>query len=55
MLVEADASSGSFGTRTFVVNDFVGDDLEGTWRLVVIDVAAPDKGTLKSWSLEVTR
>ena len=54
VLVEADASSGSFGTRSFVVPDFVGEDGEGTWRLVVIDEAKNDVGTLRCWSLEIT-
>lgn len=54
LLVEADASSGPFGNRTFVVNDFNGEDAQGTWRLVVSDLAASDVGTLQGWSLEVT-
>lgn len=54
-LVEADASSGPFGTQSFVVSDFVGDEAAGTWRLVVIDEARGDAGTLQGWSLEVAR
>lgn len=54
-LVQADGSSGPFGTRTFPVADFAGQDAAGTWRLVMIDEAAGDVGTLLGWSLEVAR
>ncbi len=54
VLVEADASSGSFGSRTFVVDDFVGEEAQGTWRLTVVDEAQSDAGTLEGWSLEIT-
>jgi subtilisin-like proprotein convertase family protein len=55
VLVEADARDGQFGTQSFVVNEFLGDDAAGTWRLTVSDHAAQDVGTLKSWSLEIGR
>jgi subtilisin-like proprotein convertase family protein len=54
-LVQADASSGPFGTQSFVIGDFIGEDAAGTWRLVMIDEAASDVGTLLGWSLEVGR
>jgi len=54
VLVEADASSGNFGSRTFVVDDFVGEEAQGTWRLTVVDEAQQDAGTLEGWSLEIT-
>ena len=40
--------------RTFTVGDFNGQDMAGTWTLVVVDGAANDQGTLNSWSLEIT-
>lgn len=55
VLLEADASSGEFGKRTFSVPNFVGEDAAGTWRLVVSDVAGGDSGTLNGWSLDVKR
>jgi len=54
-LVEADASSGSFGKKTFTVSQFLGEEGQGTWRLVVSDVAQGDSGTLNGWSLEIKR
>ncbi len=54
ILVEADASSGQFGSRTFVVDAFNGDDAQGTWRLTVVDEASGDAGTLEGWSLQIT-
>jgi subtilisin-like proprotein convertase family protein len=55
VLLEADASSGDFGTRSFAVPSFVGDDAAGVWRLVVADVASGDVGTLNGWSIELKR
>ncbi|MBX3128586.1 MAG: proprotein convertase P-domain-containing protein [Polyangiaceae bacterium] len=55
VLVEADAADGAFGTRTFSVPTFIGEEGAGTWRLVVKDVLAGDVGTLQSWSLEIKR
>ncbi len=55
VLLEADASSGEFGTKTFSVPTFVGEDAAGTWRLVVSDVANGDTGTLNGWSIELKR
>ncbi|HTE55243.1 MAG TPA: proprotein convertase P-domain-containing protein [Kofleriaceae bacterium] len=37
--------------QTFEVSDFNGQDLAGEWRLVVVDLASQDTGTLDSWSL----
>lgn len=53
LLVEADGADGAFGTQSFVVGDFLGDDAAGTWRLTVSDLAKEDTGTLRSWSLEI--
>ena len=55
ILLTADASSGAFMPRSFSVSDFDGVDTQGTWRLVVIDVANGDTGTLNGWSMDVTR
>lgn len=52
-LVEADASSGPFGTRSFPIGAFLGEEAAGTWRLLVIDEARGDQGTLLGWSLEI--
>lgn len=41
--------------QTFSVADFNGTDAAGTWRLVVVDTARADTGTLNSWSLAITR
>lgn len=54
-LVEADAADGNFGTQSFAVSEFNGDDAAGTWRLTVSDNAAQDVGTLQGWSLEISR
>ncbi len=54
-LVEADASSGAFGSRTYSVPTFIGEESAGTWRLVVSDVTGGDSGTLTSWSVEIKR
>ena len=40
--------------RTFAVDGFVGEQLEGTWRLTVVDGANRDTGTLDSWSIDAT-
>jgi len=55
VLVEADASSGNFGSKSFAVSDFDGEDAAGTWRLTVSDNAAQDEGTLLGWSLEFSK
>ncbi len=54
-LVEADASSGAFGSRTFSAPVFIGEEASGTWRLIVRDEAGGDIGTLKTWSVEIKR
>ena len=40
--------------ETFTVTAFAGKSLAGSWKLVVIDTAEVDAGTLKSWSLSAT-
>lgn len=52
-----DRSGGSADNiqQTFTVADFNGTDAAGTWQLVVVDHAAQDTGTLRSWSLDITR
>jgi subtilisin-like proprotein convertase family protein len=40
--------------RSFTLDDFNGQDMQGTWTLVAVDAAAADEGTLNSWTLEVT-
>ena len=55
VLFEADASNGAFGKQTFSVTDFIGEESQGTWRLLVSDVAPGDTGTLNGWSLEIKR
>jgi subtilisin-like proprotein convertase family protein len=54
-LVEADGASGPFGTQSYVVGDFAGQDAAGTWRLVMVDEARGDVGKLLEWTLEVAR
>lgn len=41
--------------QTFPVADFNATDAAGDWTLRVIDTAAQDTGTLRSWSLAITR
>jgi len=41
--------------ETYAVDDFDGEDMAGTWTLVVSDHANLDTGTLESWSLEIAR
>jgi len=55
VLVAPASLDGAFGKRTFTVSDFVGQDMSGTWRLVVADTASGDTGTLNGWALVVTR
>ncbi|MBL8784985.1 MAG: proprotein convertase P-domain-containing protein [Deltaproteobacteria bacterium] len=40
--------------QTFTVTAFKGKALKGKWSLVVVDTAADDVGTLKSWTLNAT-
>ena len=44
----------SMFTRTFTVDGFNDQELQGNWRLVVSDRAARDTGRLVSWSLDAT-
>lgn len=41
--------------ETFTVSEFNGTDAAGTWALVVVDHARQDTGTLRSWTLDITR
>jgi Proprotein convertase P-domain/Papain family cysteine protease len=38
-------------TQSFELADFDGQDLAGEWRLVVVDLASNDTGTLDAWTL----
>ncbi len=40
--------------KTFSVDDFDGDSIQGEWTLRVSDNARADTGTLEGWSMEVT-
>ncbi len=40
--------------QSFEVADFNGEELAGEWRLVVVDLASQDSGSLTSWSLSAT-
>ena len=40
---------------TFNVTDFNGTDAAGTYRLLVVDNAGQDTGSLNSWSVDLTR
>jgi len=53
VLQQADAQSGQFGTKSYVVDSVLGEDAAGTWRLVMVDEAAQDEGTLDRWKLEL--
>ncbi|RME29526.1 MAG: hypothetical protein D6806_01190 [Deltaproteobacteria bacterium] len=39
--------------KTFVVSDFAGTDISGTWELRIVDSARYDRGRLNSWSLRI--
>jgi hypothetical protein len=41
--------------KTMTFSDFNGQNVAGNWALKVVDSARQDVGTLKSWSLAVTR
>ncbi len=41
--------------QTFPVADFNATDAAGDWTLRVVDTAAQDTGTLRSWSIAITR
>jgi subtilisin-like proprotein convertase family protein len=41
--------------QTFSVADFNAMDAAGDWTLRVVDTAAQDTGTLRSWSIQITR
>jgi subtilisin-like proprotein convertase family protein len=55
LLVERAGGSADNIQETFTVSQFNGSDAAGTYRLVVVDGAAQDTGTLRSWSLDITR
>ena len=54
-LMSGESSTDTTLMRTFTIDDFNGQELAGTWTLVVVDGATRDEGTLNSWSLELTR
>lgn len=41
--------------KTYTVSDFNGTDAAGTYQLIVADHARWDSGTLRGWSLDITR
>ncbi|HNT00325.1 MAG TPA: proprotein convertase P-domain-containing protein [Polyangiaceae bacterium] len=55
ILQEAASADGPYVPRSYNVSNFLGQDAKGTWRLVVVDEAAGDSGTLNGWSLEIAR
>jgi len=50
-LYEGAGVGGNGLDETFTVTAFNGKALKGAWKLVVVDTAAEDAGTLKSWSI----
>jgi subtilisin-like proprotein convertase family protein len=54
ILVRRPTSVGPAYMRTFTVDGFLGDDVSGTWRLVIVDSVASNVGTLQRWSMDVT-
>ncbi|MFK7989819.1 MAG: proprotein convertase P-domain-containing protein [Sandaracinaceae bacterium] len=54
-LIDQDGGSADDIQETFTVADFNGSDAAGTYRLVVVDSANADTGTLNSWSIDITR
>ena len=55
ILLEPDASGGSFGSRTFSVNQFVGSQSSGDYRLLIADTLPGDVGKLTGWSMKIKR
>ncbi len=54
-LFDRDGGSADNLQQTFTVSDLNGTDAAGTYTLVVVDNAAQDTGTLRSWSMDITR
>jgi subtilisin-like proprotein convertase family protein len=54
VLLAQEGGSADDLVQSFAVPDFVGQDGSGEWTLHVVDTAAADIGTLRSWSLRVT-
>lgn len=54
-LIDRDGGSADDIQDTFTVADFNGTDAAGTYRLVVVDSANADTGSLNSWRIDVTR
>lgn len=55
LLVDRAGGSADNIQETFTVAQFNGSDAAGTYRLVVVDHSGQDVGTLRSWSLDITR
>jgi len=55
VLQEAATAEGAYVPRDYNVSGYQGEESAGTWRLVVIDEASGDVGTLNGWSLEIGR
>jgi subtilisin-like proprotein convertase family protein len=53
VLQDRDGGSKHDIKKTFAVTDFNGQDAAGTWKLVVVDNANLDTGTLNSWKLSI--
>ncbi len=54
-LIDRQGGSADDLQQTFTVSDFNGTDAAGTYELVVVDNARQDTGTLKLFSLDITR
>ncbi|MBZ0117631.1 MAG: proprotein convertase P-domain-containing protein, partial [Sandaracinaceae bacterium] len=54
-LIDRQGGSADNMQRTFDVADFNGADAAGDWVLRVVDTAAQDTGTLRSWRVDITR
>ncbi|MFW5741244.1 MAG: proprotein convertase P-domain-containing protein [Myxococcota bacterium] len=55
VLQGAATAEGAYVPRSYNVADYLGEESAGTWRLVVIDEATGDAGTLNGWSLAIAR
>ncbi|MGE0784695.1 MAG: proprotein convertase P-domain-containing protein [Sandaracinaceae bacterium] len=54
ILLTEDLSGDPTITRTFDVPGFIGQELQGSWQLEVVDGAAGDTGEIRAWSMEAT-
>ena len=55
VLQAAASAEGVYEPTSYNVAQYLGEDSAGTWRLVVIDEASGDTGSLNGWSLEIAR